>query len=114
MPLPLPAFDTSTEEGRELALDALGLWFTEALVAAEGDHGVAFDVMCRGISAFYDIREAADTPRCMYAGHFFMVDAVGLAYSDRPVPWVELSKRVMPEVLEAFQNLFDRAERATS
>lgn len=47
----------------------------------------------------------------MYAGHFFMVDAVGLDDSERPIPWHVLARRVDADRLEHLRELFDEAER---
>jgi len=108
---PTGDFDLTTEAGREGALDALGQWFAEAIAATGGERAVASTIIARAIAAFYDIREAGDQPRGMFAGHFFMVDGVGLAASDRPVPWDELAMRVTPEELEVYLELFDQIER---
>ncbi len=102
--------DLTSPEGRERALDRLGVCFVEGLVAAGDDREAAAAHLLDAITAFYDIRESADQLRSMYAGHFFMVDAVGLADSDRPVPWQELARRVEPAALETFKSLFDEAE----
>lgn len=108
---PLPGFDLSTPQGREHALDLLGEWFAESLAAADGDAERATEVITQSIKTFYDIRESADQPRGEYAGHFFIVDAVGLDDSDRPVPWDVLMKRALPEHLERYRALFDRVEQ---
>lgn len=113
MDLPLPPLDLSTDDSRELALDQLGRWFTDALGSAGGDSERAAAIIALAISTFYDIREAADQLRGMYAGHFFLVDAVGLGESDRPIPWHELERRVTPEHLALYRDLFDRLERVT-
>lgn len=111
MPFDLSSFDLTTGDGREAAFDALCEWFTQSLVAANGDRDVATDVITQAITSFYDIREAADQLRGIYAGHFFLVDAVGLDDTDRPVPWFELHRQVSSEHLEIYKDVFDRIER---
>ena len=61
------------------------------------------------ISTFYDIRESGAQFRGEYAGHFFMVDAVGLDNTDRPVPWEVLRGRVGDERLTQLSAIFDEA-----
>jgi hypothetical protein len=99
-----------TPEARERALDKLAVWFVDALVAAKGNLGRASEIIRDAIGAFYDIRESADQERGEYAGHFFMVDAVGIDESDRPVPWFELEKQIAPELLHQYQELFTDIE----
>lgn len=109
---PNQSSDLSTNHGREDALDALGQWLTDTLASANGNREAATEIITEAIKTFYDIREAAGQYRGEYAGHFFMVDAVGLEDSDRPIPWVELSKRVAPEHLALYQEVFDQVEMA--
>lgn len=111
MAAPVDPADLTSPEGRERALDRLGVWFVEGLLATGDDRAAAAAHLRDAITAFYDIRESADQLRCMYAGHFFMVDAVGLDHTDRPVPWHELARRVDPARLEHYKTLFDAAER---
>jgi hypothetical protein len=59
------------------------------------------------ICAFSDVREVAGQERGEYAGHFFMVDAVGPDDSERPVPWNVLRERVGEERLDELSALFD-------
>jgi hypothetical protein len=59
------------------------------------------------ICAFSDVREAAGQERGEYAGHFFMVDAVGLDDTGRAVPWNVLRERVGEERLDELSALFD-------
>lgn len=114
MPLPIDPMQLTTPAGRERALDRLGVWFVDGLVAAGEDHAAAAAHMREAIVAFYDIREAADQLRGMYAGHFFMVDAVGLADTHRPVPWDDLARRVGADRLDAYRARFDAAERSAT
>ena len=100
----------TTPEEREAALDTLAKWFVDALAGATQDGARATQVIRDAIGAFYDIREAAEQERGEYAGHFFMVDAVGIDNTDRPVPWVELEKRVGPDVMHRFEELFTEIE----
>lgn len=102
--------DLSTVDARENALDMLGLWLTDSLASANGDREAATEIITEAIKVFYDIREAAGQYRGEYAGHFFLVDAIGLDDSDRPVPWVELAKRAAPEQLALYQEIFDQVE----
>lgn len=83
---PFPPDWLADGAGREKAFDALGHWFAAAVLAAPDD-ATAREVMRVGVERFSDIRESAGQPGGEYAGHFFMVDAVGLADSDRPVPF---------------------------
>ena len=99
-----------TSKAREAALDAIGKWFVEALLAASSDKKRASDVITRAIRSFYDVREAAGQERGEYAGHFFMVDAVGLDDADRPVPWEALERKASPKDLALWQKLFDAIE----
>jgi hypothetical protein len=94
-----------TDKGREKALDDLGAWIVESLEKADDD--AARSVMAGAIGVFYDIREAADQERGEYAGQFFMVDAVGLDNTKRPVPWEVLRKKVGDERLDELSELFD-------
>jgi hypothetical protein len=80
----------------------------EGLATANDE--AAMQIIEEAIEAFYDIREAAGQPRGMYAGHFYMVDGVGLENTGRPVPWVELRARVGPERCEALAELYRRVE----
>ncbi|MBT9557597.1 MAG: hypothetical protein IV100_16270 [Myxococcales bacterium] len=112
MTFDLSNFDLTIADGREAALDALCEWFTRALVAANGDRDVATDVITLAIKSFYDVREAADQLRGIYAGHFFLVDAVGLDNTDRPVPWFELHRQVPSKHMDIYKELFDRIERS--
>jgi hypothetical protein len=102
----------TTDEAREAALDTLGQWLVDELARKPDDGAHCTAAMTAAVVAFYDIRESADQPRGEYAGHFFLVDAVGLGDADRPVPWVELSKRVTSAQLDQLQQWFDVAERA--
>lgn len=110
MPFELSTFDLTSDVGREAALDALCIWFTTSLTAANGDRDVATEIITHAIRSFYDVREAADQLRGMYAGHFFLVDAVGLQDTNRPVPWFELHGRVSAEHLDIYKDVFDRTE----
>jgi hypothetical protein len=96
-----------TGKAREAALDAIGTWIVAALLAAGADDKKARDVMTRAIRAFYDVRESGGQERGEYAGHFFMVDAVGLDDSDRPVPWETLAKKASPKDLARWEKLFE-------
>jgi hypothetical protein len=100
-----------TEEQREKALDDLGAWIVEALASAGTDKKNAKAIIEDAIKTFYDIREAAEQERGEYAGHFFMVDAVGIDDTDRPVPWQVLAKRVPEEAITMYNEIFDKAER---
>lgn len=106
----LTAEDLGGEAARERALDRLGEWFVEAVVGAGQDGEAVGVVMEAAVVAFYDIRESADQPRNEYAGHFFMVDAVGLDNTDRPIPWDALAQRVGRDALEWYGAIFDAAE----
>jgi hypothetical protein len=94
-----------TDKGREKALDTLGVWIVKALEKA--DDAAARGVIAGAIGAFYDIREAAEQERGEYAGHFFMVDAVGLGDAERPVPWSVLQQKIGSERLDELSALFD-------
>jgi hypothetical protein len=107
---PIDRESLDSPEACEAALDTLGVWFVEALSNAEGNSARASQVIRAAISAFYDIREAADQERGEYAGHFFMVDAVGIDDTERPVPWVELEKRVGPEQMAKYEEIFEEIE----
>lgn len=107
---PFQIADLSTDAGRERALDSLAPWLVDQV--ADADDAAVIAAMRQAIIWFYDIRESADQPRCMYAGHFFLVDGIGLDDSDRPVAWQLLAQRVTRERLDHLQTLFDRAERA--
>jgi hypothetical protein len=106
---PFSTEDLDTDAGRERALDSLGPWLVSQV--AEAEDAVAIAAMRQAIVWFYDIRESADQPRSMYAGHFFLVDGVGLDHSDRPVAWDLLAGRVSRKRLDRLQSLFDQAER---
>ena len=97
-----------TDKGREKALDDLGAWIVKQLEKADDDAARA--VIAGAIGAFYDIREAADQERGEYAGHFFMVDAVGLDNTNRPVPWQVLRKKIGDERLDELSALFEEVE----
>lgn len=99
---------------REKALDRLGVWFVDAVAATVDDEVRCREVLTTAISTFFDIREAADQERGEYAGHFFLVDAVGLDDTDRPVPAVELAKRVTPAQQKKVLRWFEHAERSAS
>lgn len=101
-----------TPAAREAALDALGAFVVDALVDA--DDARARAVLTAAISAFYDVREAAGQERQEYAGHFFLVDAVGLDASDRPVPWNVLRERVGEARLAQLTALFEEVEAAAT
>lgn len=111
MPVPIDPADLTSASGRERALDRLGAWFVEAVLSA-ADDAARQERMREAVVAFYDIRESADQPRGMYAGHFFLVDAVGLENSDRPVPWFVLAERVDRPTLDHLMQLFNAAEHA--
>ncbi len=100
----------TTAKAREKALDALGTWFVAALLAAGRDRKSASDVITHAIRSFYDVRESAKQERGEYAGHFFMVDAVGLGDTERPVPWNVLEKQATETELALWQKLFDTIE----
>lgn len=53
------------------------------------------------------MREAAGQERGECAGHFFMVDAVGLDDIGRPVPWNVPRERLGEERLDELSALFD-------
>jgi hypothetical protein len=97
-----------TDRGREKALDELGAWIVTALAKAGDDAARA--AIAGAIGAFYDVREAADQERGEYAGHFFMVDAVGLDESKRPVPWNVLREKVGDARLDELSALFDEVQ----
>jgi hypothetical protein len=98
-----------TAKGREKALDELGAWIVTKLEKADDDDA-ARAVMAGAIGAFYDIRESADQERGEYAGHFFMVDAVGLDDAKRPVPWQVLRKKLGDERLDELSAIFEEVE----
>ena len=100
----------TTGKAREKALDALGVWFVDALLAAGSDKKRASAVITAAIRSFYDVRESGDQERGEYAGHFFMVDAVGLDDSDRPVPWEILAEKATAANIALWQKLFERLE----
>lgn len=110
---PHQILDLTTAAARENALDMLGQWFADSLASANGDREAATEIITEAIKVFYDIREAAGQYRGEYAGHFFMVDAIGLDDSDRPVPWVELAGRISPKHLTIYHEIFDDVERTT-
>jgi len=101
-----------TDKGREKALDELGAWI--ALKLEKADDDAARAVMAGAISAFYDIREAAGQERGEYAGHFFMVDAVGIDSTKRPVPWQVLRKKIGDERLDELSAIFEEVEPEVS
>lgn len=104
----LDAKKLRTDAGREALLDELATWIVEELVGANDDDARA---TIRGaISAFYDVREAAEQPRGEFAGSFFQVDAVGLGASTRPVPWVALRARVGDARTKQLDAFFDEVE----
>ena len=107
---PFQIEDLCTDAGRERALDSLAPWLVAQV--ADADDVAASAALRQAIVWFYDIRESSDQPRGMYAGHFFLVDGIGLASSDRPVAWDLLAQRVTRERLDHLKTLFDRAERA--
>lgn len=107
---PFQMEDLCTDAGRERALDSLAPWLVDQV--ADADDVAATAAMRQAIVWFYDIRESSDQPRGMYAGHFFLVDGVGLDSSDRAVAWDLLAQRVTRERLDHLQALFDQAERA--
>lgn len=100
----------TTAKGREKALDAVGEWFVAALLAAGSERKTATDVITHAIRSFYDVRESAKQERGEYAGHFFMVDAVGLGDAKRPVPWEVLAKQATERELALWQKLFEAVE----
>lgn len=109
LPTPVDRRKLRTPAAREAAFDALGAFVVDAL--ADADDARAREVIAAAISAFYDVREAADQPRGEYAGHFFLVDAVGLDDTGRPVPWDALRARVGHARIEALTALFSEVER---
>jgi len=106
---PIPAAWLRDEAGRERALDSLAAWVVSTLQAAQDD-GSARETLRVAIGTFYDIREAASQPRGEYAGHFFIVDGVGLGDSNRPVPWQVLAETVSQERLTRFSAIFDEEQ----
>ena len=110
---PVPVAWLADEAGRELALDSLAAWVVSTLQAAQDDAS-ARQTLRVAIETFYDIREAAQQPRGEYAGHFFIVDAVGLGESNRPVPWQVLAETVSQDRLDRFSALFEEAVREVS
>ena len=70
-------------------LDVIADDFVSGLEAAGDDEGAARDVIAECIEAFYDVREDADLVRNSADG-FFLVDAVGLDDTGRPVPLARL------------------------
>lgn len=103
-----------SDSAREKALDVLGEWFVDAVAATIDDETKCREVLTTAITTFFDIRESADQERGEYAGHFFLVDAVGLDDSDRPVPAVELAKRITPSQQKKVLRWFEQAERSAS
>jgi hypothetical protein len=93
------------EKGREQLLDVIGAWIVTALDGANDDAARA--AIAGAISAFSDVVEAAGQERGEFAGHFFMVDAVGLDESNRPVPWMVLRDRVGEDRVEQLSAIFD-------
>jgi hypothetical protein len=102
---PLDKAKLRRKKGREELLDAIGAWIVEALDGANDDDARA--AIAGAICAFSDVREAAGQERGEYAGHFFMVDAVGLDDTDRPVPWNVLRERVGDARIDALNVIFD-------
>jgi hypothetical protein len=102
---PIDEAKLDDEKGRELLLDAIGAWIVDALASANDDD--ARGAIAGAISGFSDVCEAAGAERGEFAGHFFMVDAVGLEESDRPVPWQVLRQRVGEERIDELSKLFD-------
>ena len=109
-PLAIDKKKLTTAKAREKALDALGDWFVAALLAAGSERKSATDVITHAIRSFYDVRESAKQERGEYAGHFFMLDAVGLDDATRPVPWSVLEKQATESELALWQKLFDTIE----
>lgn len=103
-----------TSAAREKALDVLGAWFVDAVAATIDDEARCRAVLRTAITRFFDVREAAGQERGEYAGHFFLVDAVGLDDSDRPVPGVVLGKSVTPAQYQRLLEWFDAVEREAS
>lgn len=108
---PIPVAWLFDEEGRERALDSLASWTVSTLQAAQADDAAARETLKIAVEAFYDIREAAKQPRGEYAGHFFIVDGVGLGASNRPVPWQVLAETVPQEHLNRLSAIFEEVER---
>lgn len=106
---PIDRKKLGSARARELALDALADWFVEEVASAPDDEQVRA-VMRGAITSFYDVREAAEQERGEYAGHFFMVDAVGLDDTGRAVPWTRLRERLSEERMERLTALFEEAE----
>jgi hypothetical protein len=102
---PLDAKQLKSDKGREALLDTIGAWIVDALDGANDDAARA--ALAGAISAFSDVVEAAGQERGEFAGHFFMVDAVGLDESNRPVPWQVLRERVGDERLDQLSAMFD-------
>lgn len=115
--LPKLAIDVKrlkSDSAREKALDTLGAWFVDAVAATVEDEATCREVLATAITTFFDIRESADQARGEYAGHFFLVDAVGLDDSERPVPAIELAKRITPAHQKKVLAWFEKAERSAS
>lgn len=110
---PVPTAWLTDAEGRERALDTLGSWVVSTLQAAQNDLAVR-QTLHAAIAAFYDIRASANQPRGEFAGHFFIVDAVGLGDSNRPVPWQVLAETVSQERLNRFSEIFDEVQGIVS
>ena len=103
---PIDPEDLETPDRREAALDALAVWFVDALLASEGDYDTASALIRIAIGTFYDVREAGGVPRSD-AGRYFMVDGVGIGPTRRAVPWSELAERAPPSHHEIYRGLFD-------
>lgn len=107
---PVPIAWLTDAEGRERALDTLASWVVSTLQAAPDD-AAARETLEVAVTAFCDIRTAAGQPRGGDAGRFFIVDAVGLGASNRPVPWQVLAETVSQERLDRFSAIFDEVEQ---
>jgi len=109
---PLAGVPLATPEQFEKALDLLCDFVVRELPACEGDEAREKEVLVRAIESFYDVREAADQERGEYAGHFYMVDGVGLDDSDREVAFNRLREIADAVTIVRWERLFDEAERA--
>jgi hypothetical protein len=105
---PIPASLLGSPAGREHALDALGKWFVDSMLAAENE-GAARETIELGLCTLYDIREAAGQARGEGGGRFFLVDGVGLGDSSRPVPWEVLARCALAESLTRWNAFFEAA-----
>ncbi len=108
---PIPVAWLFDDEGRERALDSLASWTVSTLQAAQADEAAARETLKIAVETFYDIREAAQQPRGEHAGHFFIVDGVGLGASNRPVPWQVLAETVPQDHLTRLSAIFEEVER---